>query len=379
MIIKKQFKRHLSTFMATLSILILSIQSVCAAEPINDIEETLNSLTLHEKVCQMFIMYQQQVPTVQGDGYVNPFETGVVLEEALKEYPIGGFLYDASNMKTHEQLTQLIETANSYSRIPLIFSVDEEGGRVARIGKTLGYTRGPILDAMGTYSTKGTKTAYDNARFIGLNIADHGFNLDFAPVADTDSNPNNTVIGTRAYSKDFDEASKLVGSAVLGFKSVGVGTTLKHFPGHGDTSEDSHTGAAYVHKSLAELRLNELKPFRAGIQNGTDAVMIGHIIVDEVGEPSVFSKKIVTNLLKEEMGYEGLIVTDGLQMKAMTDFYTTEEIVINGINSGIDIFLCISDLPTAVEAIKKAVLDGTLTEDRIDESVRKILTFKQNH
>ena len=376
--ITKQLKRYLSLPMIALSIAMLFVQPVSAAKQIYDVEETLNSLTLHEKICQMFIMYQHQMPKY-GGGYVEAFETGSILEKSLEKYPIGGILYDASNMRSHEQLTSLVSTADSYSKIPLIFSIDEEGGKVARIGNTLGYTRGSILNAMGTYSNQGKETAYDNARFIGLNIADHGFNLDFAPVADTDSNPNNTVIGTRAYSKDFDEAAELVGSAVLGFKSTGVGTTLKHFPGHGDTSEDSHSSSAYVHKTLRELRTNELKPFRAGIKNGTDAVMIGHIIVDEVGEPSLFSKNIVTNLLKEEMGFNGLIITDGLQMKAITDYYTTEEVVINGINSGIDLFLCPSNLPESVNAIENAVLNGDLTEERIDESVRKILTFKQNH
>ena len=376
--ITKQLKRYLSLPMIALSIAMLFVQPVSAAKQIYDVEETLNSLTLHEKICQMFIMYQHQMPK-DGGGYVEAFETGSILEKSLEKYPIGGILYDASNMRSHEQLTSLVSTADSYSKIPLIFSIDEEGGKVARIGNTLGYTRGSILNAMGTYSNQGKETAYDNARFIGLNIADHGFNLDFAPVADTDSNPNNTVIGTRAYSKDFDEAAELVGSAVLGFKSTGVGTTLKHFPGHGDTSEDSHSSSAYVHKTLRELRTNELKPFRAGIKNGTDAVMIGHIIVDEVGEPSLFSKNIVTNLLKEEMGFNGLIITDGLQMKAITDYYTTEEVVINGINSGIDLFLCPSNLPESVNAIENAVLNGDLTEERIDESVRKILTFKQNN
>lgn len=375
----KTIKKYFCLIVIGLLMSMLFTKPVYATEQIYDIEETLNSLTLHEKICQMFIMYQYRMPNIEDGDYLSPTETGLSLKKSLEEYPIGGILYDSSSMKSHQQLTELLSTANSYSKVPLIFSVDEEGGRVARIGLTIGYTRGSVLNAMGTYSSQGTQVAYDNARFIGLNIRDHGFNLDFAPVADTDSNPNNTVIGTRAYSKNFDEASELVGSAVLGFKSTGVGTTLKHFPGHGDTSEDSHTGAAYVHKTLRELRLNEFKPFREGIKNGTDAIMIAHIIVDEINEPSLFSKKLVTNVLKDEMGFDGLIITDGLGMKAITDYYTTEEIVIKGINSGVDMFLCIEDLPTAVKTVEEAVLNGILTEERIDESVRKILKFKQNH
>lgn len=355
------------------------IMPTFATEKINNVEETLNSLTLYEKICQMFITYQYTMPRASGTGKLTATETGTNLKNTLEKYPVGGILYDASSMQSHQQLTELVTKANSYSKIPLIVSVDEEGGRVARIGKTIGYTRGVLLEAMGSYSNQGKQKAFDNAQFLALNIKDHGFNLDFAPVADTNSNPQNTVIGTRAYSSDYNQAAELVGSAVLGFKSVGVGTTLKHFPGHGDTVNDTHIGAAATHKSLKTLRKEELKPFRAGIKSGTDAVMMAHITVDEIGIPSIFSKKITTNLLKDELGFNGIVVTDGLGMKAVTDYYTTEEVVLLGIESGIDVFLCIDNLPKAINTIEQAVLDGRISEERINESVRKILTFKKEH
>ena len=152
-----------------------------------------------------------------------------------------------------------------------------------------------------------------------------GFNADLAPVADVWSNPDNTVIGDRAYSDDFAQAAELIPEAVRGFHSGGVATTLKHFPGHGDTLADSHDGAVYVSKPLEQLRREELLPFRAGIASGSDMVMIGHLILTEIdaAQPAPFSYRIVTELLREELGFQGVVITDGLQMKALTDSYTS--------------------------------------------------------
>lgn len=169
-----------------------------------------------------------------------------------------------------------------------------------------------------------------------------GFNADLAPVADVWSNPDNTVIGDRAYSDDFAQAAELIPEAVRGFHSGGVATTLKHFPGHGDALADSHDGAVYVSKPLEQLRREELLPFRAGIASGSDMVMIGHLILTEIdaAQPAPFSYRIVTELLREELGFQGVVITDGLQMKALTDSYTSGEIARRAVSAGVDILLC---------------------------------------
>ncbi|MBD5585775.1 MAG: glycoside hydrolase family 3 [Clostridia bacterium] len=354
-----------------------------SAKTIPEVETILNSMTLHEKICQMFISYQYTLPALDANGEnttqtISKMETGNALKKTLEKYPIGGILYDAGSMQSHEQLTDLVATTDSYSKIPMLFTIDEEGGTVARIGNSIGYARGAKLKAMGTYESQGTQTAYDNAKFLAQNIADHGFNLDFAPVADTNSNPKNPVIGTRAYSTNFDNAATLVASAVTGFHDGGVACTLKHFPGHGDTSSDTHAGSVFVYKSIDEIRKNELKPFQAGIDNGADAVMIAHIVIDELGEPCLFSHEIITDLLRNEMNFDGVVISDGLTMKAMTDEYDSEEISLRAINAGCDILLCIEDMPAAIEYITECVENGTITEERIDESVRRILTLKYN-
>lgn len=341
-------------------------------------QDLLEGMSLHEKVCQMMIVYPHRMPNVGGSGYLSAMETGPRLQASLDAYPVGGILYDASSMQSHDQLQNLVHMAQSYSETPLLVTIDEEGGRVARIGNTLGYHLGSVtkFDAMQTYASQGTGVAHDNAKAIAENIAWHGFNLDFAPVADTNSNPNNTVIGTRAYSTNFDEAATLVPAAVAGFHDGGVGCTLKHFPGHGDTSADTHAGSVYLNKRVDELRANELKPFQAGIDAGADAVMLAHIIVSEVGEPTLFSHYLVTDVLRNEMGFEGVVITDGLGMKAMTDTYSSAEIAVRGTKAGVDLFCCPADMPAAVRALEEAVESGEIPEERIDESVLRILTLK---
>lgn len=339
-------------------------------------QDILDGMNLHEKVCQMMVTYQYTMKN--GSATVGHTETGEPLKKALAAYPVGGILYDASSIKSHDQLKGLTAAADSYSEIPLLFTIDEEGGRVARIGNTIGYNQGDgqKLDAMGTYESKGPQTAYNNAKYLAENIVWHGFNLDFAPVADTNSNPNNTVIGTRAYSTDFDTGAALVAAAVQGFHDGGAGCTLKHFPGHGDTSGDTHAGSVVLKKTVDELRAHEMKPFKAGIDAGVDAVMLAHIIVEELGEPSLFSHYLVTDVLRGELGFKGVVITDGLTMKAMTDVYPSSEIAVRGVKAGVDIFLCPANLTEAVSAIEEAVEKGEITEDRVDESVLRILQLK---
>ena len=191
------------------------------------------------------------------------------------------------------------------------------------------------------------------------------------------SNPDNTVIGDRAYSDDFAQAAELVAAAVEGFHTGGAACTLKHFPGHGNTSADSHYGAVYVERTLEELRENELLPFQSGIDAGADVVMIGHLIVSDIdSEPAPFSYRIVTGLLREEMGFTGVVMTDGLQMQAMTDHYSSAEIARKAVKAGVDLLLCPLDLEEAVTALEDAVETGEITQARIDESVLRILELK---
>ena len=335
-------------------------------------ERLLAEMTLHEKVCQLFVV--QPADLVPGFGRVTA--AGEATRLALERYPVAGLLYDASNLETIDQTRTMLANVQSYSKIPLILTCDEEGGRVNRLMNTVGTTYiGPMLG----FKDQGPDKAAENAATIAADMSACGFNMDLAPVADVWSNPKNTVIGDRAYSDDFQQAAQLVAAAVGGFHQGGVACTLKHFPGHGDTSADSHYGSVYVHKTLEELRQAELIPFQAGIDAGADAVMMGHMILDQIDDqPALFSYQLVTGLLREEMGFTGVVMTDSLQMQAMTDHYGSGEIAVGAVKAGVDILLCPRSLKDGVEALTEAVESGEITEERIDESVLRILRLKQS-
>ena len=331
----------------------------------------LDGMTTHEKICQLLIV---QPEVLTGGSTV----TGMTdeLAAALREYPVGGVLLSAQNMTSGEQLAALTGAlADGCKTVPLI-SVDEEGGRVARLMNTVGTTK---LGSMYSYRAQGTQGAHDNAQTIARDIAAYGFNTDFAPVADVWTNKRSNAIGDRAYSDDYDEAAALVAAAVKGFHDGGVICCLKHFPGHGSTKTDSHDGAATVDKTLPQLRQEDLKPFVSGIAAGADMVMVGHLTVPTMDDaPASVSRKIVTNLLRYDLGFRGVIVTDGLQMQALAQ-YTDGEKAVLALAAGNDMLLEISDVPGTVAAIEKALADGTLTQAALDQSVLRILQLKLAH
>lgn len=334
-------------------------------------EELLAGMSLHEKLCQLMIVRPE---VLTGESPVTA--AGETTRLALEQYPVGGLIYSVDNLVTQEQTREMIENTQSYSKIPLIISADEEGGNVGRLMYKLGTT---FIHSMYSYKDMGEDTAYQNALTIGTDMVSCLFNTDFAPVADVWTNPANTVIGDRAYSDEFGQASELVAAAVRGFTESGVICCVKHFPGHGDTSTDTHEGAAVVDKSLEELRAGEFLPFEAGIEAGVDMVMVGHITVTAVDdEPATISHEVITGLLREELGWDGVVVTDSLDMGALAG-YEIGEVCVKYLEAGGDIMLGIPDLAAALSALETAVTEGRLTEQRIDESALRVLMLKLSH
>ena len=334
-------------------------------------EELLAGMSLREKLCQLMIVRPE---VLTGESPVTA--AGETTRLALEQYPVGGLIYSVDNLVTQEQTREMIENTQSYSKIPLIISADEEGGNVGRLMYKLGTT---FIHSMYSYKDMGEDTAYQNALTIGTDMVSCLFNTDFAPVADVWTNPANTVIGDRAYSDEFGQASELVAAAVRGFTESGVICCVKHFPGHGDTSTDTHEGAAVVDKSLEELRAGEFLPFEAGIEAGVDMVMVGHITVTAVDdEPATISHEVITGLLREELGWDGVVVTDSLDMGALAG-YEIGEVCVKYLKAGGDIMLGIPDLAAALTALETAVTEGRLTEQRIDESALRVLMLKLSH
>ena len=333
--------------------------------------EIFSEMSLSDKIYQMMFVRPEAIT-----GVTTATAASDATRAALQKYPVGGIVYSKSNMLSKEQLAGMISHTKSYAKVSLFIATDEEGGKVNRLMDSVGTTK---VDSPYSYKDNGINTASCNAKIIANDMNNLGFNLNFAPVADVWSNPNNAVIAQRAYSNNFREAGNLVDAAVRGFHEGGVCTTLKHFPGHGDTYEDTHTSTAYVSKSRDQLENEELQVFRKGIEAGTDLVMVGHMIVENIDNtaPASLSEKVVTELLRNEMNFTGLIITDSLEMNAVSEHYTGGEAAVRAIKAGNDLLLEPKDLNEAVMAVMNAVSQGEITEQQINEHVLRILVVKE--
>lgn len=333
--------------------------------------EIFSEMSLSDKIYQMMFVRPEAIT-----GVTTATAASDATRAALQKYPVGGIVYSKSNMLSKEQLAGMISHTKSYAKVPLFIATDEEGGKVNRLMDSVGTTK---VDSPYSYKDNGINTASCNAKIIANDMNNLGFNLNFAPVADVWSNPNNAVIAQRAYSNNFRDAGNLVDAAVRGFHEGGVCTTLKHFPGHGDTYEDTHTSTAYVSKSRDQLENEELQVFRKGIEAGTDLIMISHVIIEDIDNtaPASLSEKVVTELLRNEMNFTGLIITDSLEMNAVSEHYTGGEAAVRAIKAGNDLLLEPKDLNEAVMAVMNAVSQGEITEQQINEHVLRILEVKE--
>lgn len=348
-------------------------------------EPRLSQLDLRDKVGQLFIVRPDALDlsldqdTVDDAGADGVCEMSDALREALDTYPVGGVVLFSKNIRTPDQLCALTAGLQAESSIGMFIAVDEEGGAVARLAGDPDFDL-PVYKSTADVGARGPQAAGDQALAIGAYLAACGINLNFAPVADVNTNPANTVIGDRAFSSDPHVAADCVAAAVQGYSQAGVACCVKHFPGHGDTAQDSHDGAVYLRKTLEELRACELVPFTAGIDAGVPMVMAGHIQAPDAwddGLPASLSPCALTGILREELGFEGVIVTDSLAMGAITEAYTPGQAAVMALQAGADLLLMPAGLPEAFDGVMDAVRDGRLSEDRIDESVARVLALKE--
>ena len=336
--------------------------------------EYVSGMSKDEKIYQMFIVRPE---TITGVDVAT--QAGDATKEALSKYPVGGIVMFSQNIEDKDQIKEMISNMQSYSKIPLFISVDEEGGAVSRVQEKLSTTE---LKDMYEYKDDGEDTAKKNAKTLADSIKALGFNYDFAPVADVWTNKDSDAIGERCYTDDYETATKLIPAAVEGFHQGNIITSLKHFPGLGGASEDTHDTLAHTSKSKNELLNEDLAPFKAGIAAGADSVMTAHIIVDELDseKPATISKSVVPELLRKELDYKGIVITDSLQMSSITESYSTDELVVGMINDAtVDIILDVNSIDDYYEAINKALTDGDIKETSIDESVVKIIALKMKY
>ena len=333
----------------------------------------MEAMTLEEKVAGLFIITPEQLT-----GVGTAVQAGESTREALEQYPVGGLVYFAKNIQSEQQLKEMLANTASYSRYPLFLGVDEEGGQVARVAKTLGLENvGPMAEIGASGDVN---AAYAAGAAIASYLKEYGFNLDFAPVADVLTNPDNTVIGDRSFGSDPALVSQMVAAAVRGFQENGVNACIKHFPGHGDTAGDSHDGQVETDRTLEEMQVAEFLPFTAGIEAGVNMVMVGHIsapgLTDGDKVPASMNEKIITDVLRKQLGYNGIVITDAMNMSAISQYYTADEAAVRALKAGADMILMPEDFVTAYEGVIAAVQNGTIDEARINDSLTRILRVK---
>ena len=320
------------------------------------------TMTLEEKVWQLFFVAPEAL------------EGG-----SLSEQPVGGIVYFSEHFEDRQQTIDMITAAQAGSEIPLFIGVDEEGGQVARAGSVpqLGTTLLPPMKEIG--DTGNTNEAYNAGVTLGSDLRELGFNIDFAPVADVLIYEKNKEIGDRAFGDDPQLVADMTASLVQGMESTGVSSVLKHFPGHGSVKTNSHKGTAESARTYEELKDCEFIPFEAGIKAGSDFVMISHMTLTEATEekvPSSLSAEVVSGFLRSDLEFEGIIITDAFNMEAITDEYSSGQAAVKALNAGVDMILMPEDLNAAHGAVMAAVENGTIPQERIDQSVRRILMVK---
>ena len=385
-------KRLLSTALTLLLIATMSITpsvQTKALTPEDQAAEIVSKMTVEEKVGQMLM---PDFRNWNGSGFtvMNDEVKGVI-----EKYHLGGVILFAENVKGTEQTARLVDGLQQASpEIPLLITIDQEGGIVRRLQTGTGMPGNMALGA-----TRSTDLSYSVGNVIGRELNSLGINVNFGPDLDVNINPANPVIGVRSFGSDPKMVSDLGVAYIKGVQAAGVAATGKHFPGHGDTATDSHLGLPVVTHDIETLNSVDLVPFKAAIENGVDMIMTAHVAFPAVDDtkviskkdgtqvnlPATLSKKVLTDLLRTEMGFKGVVSTDALNMKAIADHFGAEESVIMAINAGTDIALMpavvqstdqIADFDKVYNAVVNAVKTNVIPESRTTESATRIMTLK---
>lgn len=335
------------------------------------INAAINVMPIEDKVAGLFIVTPESITGVN-----TAIKAGDGTRDALNQWAVGGVVYFKKNMKSAEQLTEMISNTSLYSRYPIFVGVDEEGGNISRLAEA------GLAENIGSAQSIGETANAEQAYNAGVNVAGYltnfGFNLDFAPVADI-NNIENSVIGDRAYGSDSAVVSSFVSSMVRGLEENGVSACLKHFPGIGSSTEDTHDGLAETDRTAEQFRAEEFTVFQAGIDAGADFVMVSHMAAPAfTGDktPCTMSEAVVTNILREELGFKGVIITDAMDMKAITEYYEADAAAIMALKAGCDMILMPDDFEKAYNGVLEAVKNGTISEERINDSLRRIYRIK---
>ncbi len=355
-----------------------SPQALSAEELQEKVQAKLSSMSLEEKVAQLFLITPE---ALTGAGTVT--QAGEATKAALEQYPVGGLIYFQGNIVSEQQVTDMIAKQQQFSQerigLPLLISVDEEGGQVTRVASCANVDVPKFEDTAQIGASGDSSRAHASGQAIGSYLSRMGFNLDFAPVADTLTNPDNTVVKRRSYGSDPQTVAEMAAQNLKGLESQGVYGCIKHFPGHGATLGDTHNGYAYTDKSWEDLKASDLIPFQRCIAEGVSFVMVGHISLPQaIGDdvPASCSQTAIQGYLRGELGYQGIVLTDALNMGAIVDQYSSAQAAIKAFQAGSDMLLMPADFRSAYQGVLDAVNQGSISQERLNESVTRILKIK---
>ncbi len=347
------------------------VKDIPKVEKSSEIDRQIKSMTLNEKMGQLFVV---------------GFEGKDIDEDTknlIQDLKIGGLIFFGRNIEDANQTRELISSLkklNKINKIPLFISIDEEGGKVSRLPKEFN----KLPEAVDIGDANSQDLSFEYGKLLGLRLNSLGFNTNYAPVMDINSNPRNPVIGNRAFGNSPEVVSKNGVQVMKGMKSQGIIPVIKHFPGHGDTDVDSHIGLPVVNKSIEDIRKFELTPFKKSIEEGADMIMVAHIIFPEIDReyPSTMSKEVIEDILRGELGFEGVVISDDLTMGAITKNYSLEEATLKFFQSGGDIALIchgVDDIRETYGYIEEQIDNGNLKIEDIDKKVRRIIELKNRY
>lgn len=347
-------------------------QELTSDDYLNQIADScIAEMSLENKVAGLFMVTPEALTGVD-----TVIQAGDTTKQKLSEYPVGGLVYFSKNIKSADQLKEMLDTTRNTMIYPVFLAVDEEGGSVSRVAGA------GLADDVGDMSEIGSTCDPEKAKeagtTIGTYLSQFGFNVDFAPVADVVS-AENAVIGNRSFGSDPNVVGTMVAAEVQGLQESGVSACLKHFPGIGDTTTDTHDEKAVSEKTLEDMQQTDLPAFQSGIDAGADFVMVSHMsLPNVVGDdtPCSLSGAVINDLLRNQLGYDGIVITDALDMSAITDSYSSAEAAVKAIEAGADMLLMPENFEEAYQGVLDAVQNGTISEDRINESLKRIYRVK---
>ncbi len=343
--------------------------------PEQKLDELVNAgievMPLEDKVAGLFIVTPESIT-----GVGTAVKAGEGTKTALTQYAVGGIVYNTKNIQSEAQFKEMIDNTSLYSNYPLFIAIEDEGGKISPLAERGLVTKQNNAKEVADAGEEGG--AYASATAMGTYLADYGFNLNFAPMADL-STVENSIMAERAYGADAAATGEYVAQMIKGFDEQGIDACLKHFPGMGSTTQDPDSGLSATERTAEEFRANEFTVFKAGIDAGADMVMVGHMAAPALAgdnTPCSMSEVVVTDILRQELGFDGVIITDSMSLKAISEYYGADEAAVMALKAGCDMILVPEDFEKAYNGVLEAVKSGVISEERIDDALRRVYRIK---